>query len=247
MSEWFENDTFWSEMYPYMFSEARLAMAKDEVRNILALTGFQGGDVLDLCCGPGRHSVIFAQKGCQVTGVDRTPFLLKKAKEKAKAEGVEIEWLQKDMRYFKRPGTYDLALNMLTSLGYFDDQREDIVVLTNLYESLKPGGICVLDMMGREVLAKNFHPTVSEKYPDGNVLIQRRTIFDEWGRLHNERILVKGSKAFTFSFHQRIYSGQELKEHMLQVGFSTVKLFGSLDGDEYGPDATRLVAVAWKA
>ena len=82
MSEWFANDTFWKDMYPHMFSETRLAMAEDEVRDLCALTEFHQGTVLDLCCGPGRHSIALAQKGCRVTGVDRTPFLLQKAREK---------------------------------------------------------------------------------------------------------------------------------------------------------------------
>ena len=243
MSEWFENDDFWYDMYPHMFSETRLAMAVDEVKNIFALTGFQGGQVLDLCCGPGRHSVEFAKRACQVTAVDRTPFLLKKAREKARLENVEVEWIQEDMRRFKRPETYDLAVSMLTSLGYFDDPQEDVLVLTNLFESLKPGGLCVMDMMGREILARNFHPTVSDKNADGSILVQRRQVQEGWGRLHNERILVKGDKAFTFSFHQRIFSGQELKEHMQRVGFQNVTLYGNLEGDEYDTEATRLVAV----
>ena len=101
--------------------------------------------------------------------------------------------------------------------------------------------------MGKEVLAANYHPTVSEKHEDGSVLIQRREIFDEWSRICNERILVKGDHAMTFTFHQTIYSGQELKERLQQVGFTKIKLFGNLDGDEYGPYATRLIAAAWKA
>ena len=246
MAEWFENETFWETMYPYMFSETRVGMAAEEVARVIQLTGMTGGAVLDLCCGPGRHAVMFAKRGYQVTGVDRTPYLLSRAVEKARPEGVTVEWIEEDMRSFQRPQTYDLAVNMLTSLGYFDDPREDVQVLTNLYQSLKPGGACVFDMMGREVLARNFQPTVSEKYPDGSILIQRLEIREEWGRLSNERILVTGEKALTYRFQQRIYSGQELKTHLQQVGFTNVKLYGSLTGAEYGPTATRLVAVGWK-
>jgi ubiquinone/menaquinone biosynthesis C-methylase UbiE len=246
MSEWFENDSFWHDMYPHMFSETRLAMAVAEIEGIYALTNFRGGRVLDLCCGPGRHSVELAKRGCQVTGVDRTPFLLEKAREKACADGVDVEWVEEDMRCFKRPEQYELAISMLTSLGYFDDPQEDILVLTNLYESLKAGGLCVMDMMGREILARDFHPTVSDKNADGSILVQRREVRDGWGRLHNERILIKGGRAFTFSFHQRIFSGQELKEHMQRVGFQQVKLYGDLQGGEYDTKATRLVAVGRK-
>ena len=42
------------------------------------------------------------------------------------------------------------------------------------------------------------------------------------------------------------YSGQELRDRMQQVGFADVKLFGNLDGDVYGPNASRLIAVGRK-
>jgi hypothetical protein len=50
----------------------------------------------------------------------------------------------------------------------------------------------------------------------------------------------------TFKFHHTVYSGQELRDRMERAGFVAVKLHGSLDGDEYGPNAERLVAVARK-
>ncbi|PIE35818.1 methyltransferase type 11 [candidate division KSB3 bacterium] len=247
MADWFEDDGFWTKMYPYMFSEERLETTQHEVDGIFTLTGFQTGQVLDLCCGPGRHSILFAQKGCQVTGVDRTPFLLKKAREKAEEEGVAVEWVEEDMRRFSRPETYDLTLSMLTSLGYFDDPQEDMLVLKNLYHSLKPGGICVLDMMGREILARNFHDTVSEKHADGSILVQRREILDGWGTLRNERILIENGTALTYSFEQRIYSGQELRESLSRVGFHNITLYGNLKGDPYDHRASRLVAIGWKS
>jgi SAM-dependent methyltransferase len=78
--EWFENDDFWRDFYPFMFSDERFAATPDEVSRILALTKCTGGSVLDLCCGPGRHSIELARRGFQVTGVDRSPFLLAKAR-----------------------------------------------------------------------------------------------------------------------------------------------------------------------
>ena len=47
-----------------------------------------------------------------------------------------------------------------------------------------------------------------------------------------------------FRFQHTVYSGQELRDRLLDAGFSDVKLFGGLDGSEYGLNARRLVAVA---
>src|SRR5437773_5500468 len=118
--EWFENETLWRELYPYVFSLERLAAAESQVAAILALTGVTGGAVLDLCCGPGRHAVEFARRGFRVTGVDRSPFLLERAMERASESAVEVEWVLDDMREFRRPAAFDLACNLFTSFGYFE-------------------------------------------------------------------------------------------------------------------------------
>jgi SAM-dependent methyltransferase len=116
--EWFENDDFWREFYPFMFSDERFAATPDEVSRILALTQCNSGSVLDLCCGPGRHSVELAQRGFKVTGVDRSPFLLERAREYAVKSGARVEWVQQDMRNFIRRASFDLACSLFTSFGY---------------------------------------------------------------------------------------------------------------------------------
>src|ERR1700749_1192250 len=119
--EWFENDDFWRSFYGYMFSSERFASAPDEVARILALTQRKSGAALDLCCGPGRHSLEFAKAGFNVTGVDKSPFLLKKAPHPAAEANVAIEFVQQDMGDFVRPASFDLACSMFTSFGYFTD------------------------------------------------------------------------------------------------------------------------------
>jgi SAM-dependent methyltransferase len=244
--EWFENEKFWVALYPYMFPPARFERSSEEVDKILQLTGCKKGSALDLCCGPGRHSVALAKKGFRVTGVDRTKFLLDKAKRLARAKRVKVEWVLEDMKHFARPETYNLIINMFTAFGYFDKKEDDLRVLQNMRDSLKSGGICVIDVLGKERLIKNYQETTSSRKDDGTLLIERHEIFDDWSRIRNEWILIKNGKTQTFHFHHTVYSGEELKDRMLLVGFKRVKLLGDLDGNEYGIKAKRLVAVGWK-
>jgi SAM-dependent methyltransferase len=244
--EWFDDDSFWRELYPIMFPERRIADADEQVAKALKLTNPAGKAVLDLCCGPGRCSVALAKKGFRVTGVDRTKYLLGKAREKAKTARVEIEWVQKDMRDFVRPDSFALVLSIFTSFGYFDDKREDRVVLENMFTSLEPGGACLIDVLGKERLAKILQPTSSTLLPDGNVMVERREIFDDWTRVRNEWLLLRKGKVKSFKFHHTIYSGQELRDRMEGAGFVGVTLHGSLDGDAYGPNAERLIAIGRK-
>jgi hypothetical protein len=50
---------------------------------------------------------------------------------------------------------------MFTSFGYFEDEREDVAVLRNLFASLKPGGVCLIDVSGKETLLRVYRPTTS--------------------------------------------------------------------------------------
>ncbi len=244
--EWFDNDVFWKDLYHYMFTEKRFEDAPEEIEKVLALIKPKGKAVLDLCCGPGWYSIDLVRKGFKVTGVDRTKFLLDKAKARAQKAKAKVEWVQMDMRDFIRPETYDIVLSMFTSFGYFDNKHEDMAVLSNIYTSLKPGGVFLMELMGKETLARIFQPTRADILPDGTKVISHCEIFDEWTRVGNEWIIIKNGRAKSYTFHHTIYSGQELRDRLEQTGFMSVKLYGNLAGDEYGLNSERLIVVGNK-
>jgi SAM-dependent methyltransferase len=213
------------------------------VSKALRLAKPKGKSVLDLCCGFGRWAIPLAERGFRVTGVDRTAHFLEQARTRARKARVRIEWVRQDMREFVRPGAFDLALSMFTSFGYFDDKQEDLRVLRNIFTSLRPGGVLLMEMAGKEILARIFQPTTSTSLPDGNLLVERHEVLDGWSRIRNEWTFIKGGKARTWRFHVTIFSGQELRDRLEQAGFTNVKLFGSFEGDDYGLNAQKLIAV----
>jgi SAM-dependent methyltransferase len=244
--EWFDDDSFWRELYPVIFPKQRMAEAGEQVAQALALTKPQGKSVLDLCCGPGRCSIALAKRGYSVTGVDRTKFLLDKARAKARAAHLKIEWVRSDMRDFVRPNSFALVLSMLTSFGYFNDRHEDMLVLHNMLASLRPGGACLIEVLGKEHLARIFQSTTSSLLSNGTMMVERHEIFDDWTRVRNEWLLIKNRKVKRFKFHHSVYSGLELRDRLERAGFIDVKLHGNLRGDDYGPNAERLIAIGRK-
>jgi SAM-dependent methyltransferase len=241
--DWFADEDFWEQLYPAMFPPERFAVADQQVDQILALTRFTGRTVLDLCCGPGRHSVSFARRGMQVTGVDRTKFLLDRARERASQAAVEVEWVEEDMRRFRREGAFDLACSLFTSFGYFEDDDEDLAVLRNVWESLAPGGVFVVDVAGKEKVARHWLNSMCHHLEDGTLVLQRPEVCKDWTRIRNEWTLIKDGRTKSFRFEHTIYSGRELRDRMREAGFAKVELYGDLEGRPYGLDATRLVAV----
>jgi SAM-dependent methyltransferase len=244
--EWFENESLWRELYPYVFPVERVAAAPGQVTQLLALAGAAGGAVLDLCCGPGRHSVEFARRGFVVTGVDRSPFLLERARESAKRAAVEVEWVLDDMREFERPAAFHLACNLFTSFGYFEREEDNLRVLDNVCKSLRDGGTLVMDMVGRERMQRQGMEPRHARFADGAVLIQQPHANADWTRLDNQWTLVKGGHSRSYRFEHHLYSGPGLQRRLESSGFAEVRLYGDLEGSPYGPEAPRLVAVARK-
>jgi SAM-dependent methyltransferase len=244
--EWFDDDSLWREVFPLLFPEGRSAGAGRDAGDLLRLVRPKGKVVLDLCCGPGLYSIPLAKRGYRVTGVDRTRYYLARARARAKREGVRIEWVRRDMRDFVRPDAFDLVLNMEASFGYFEDGREDLRVLRSILESLRPGGVFVMELLGKEQLARIFAPVTCRTLPDGARVVQRHEIIDDWTRIRNEWTIVRRGRARTYTFRHRLYSGQELRDLLLGAGYAHVKLFGGFRGEEYGLNARRLVAVGRK-
>jgi SAM-dependent methyltransferase len=242
--EWFDDDELWSALTPLLFSTKRGGDVAEALPKALKLMQPAGKDLLDLCCGPGRWSIPLARSGFRVTGVDRTKPFLNRARTDARKAQVRIEWVRQDMRDFVRPEAFDVALSMFTSFGYFDDKGEDLLVLKNLFTSLRPGGSLLMEMAGKEILARIFQPTTSTQLPDGSLLVERHEVFDGWSRMRNEWTFIKDGKARAWRFHLTIYSGQELRDLLEQADFTEVRLFGSFDGAAYDQSAQRLIAVA---
>ena len=94
---WFDDGTFWSLFYEWMFPKESFHQAEEQIDDILKITGVKSGAILDLCCGPGRHSVPLAQKGFQVTGVDLQSSLIGKAQEYSTNEGTNVEFIKENM------------------------------------------------------------------------------------------------------------------------------------------------------
>jgi SAM-dependent methyltransferase len=245
--DWYKDEAFWAETYSFMFPDSSYQSAIEQVGKLIELSGIEKGSLLDLGCGPGRYAVPFAKRGFAVTGVDITPFLIEKARTYAEREGVEIELVHEDMRHFLRPDSFDLAISMLTSFGYFDEERENLAVLRNVFSSLKTGGVFVFDTYGKEIIARVFEGTFSQELPDGGLIVQRRQVVNDWSQMENEWLHIKGGEVQLFRLRHWIYSGREFKQLLTAAGFSDITFYGDLDGKPYGPDAARMIAVARKA
>jgi len=244
--EWHDDDQFWEAMAPVIFDSARRELTEFEVDGIADLVGLTSGErVLDLACGPGRHAIEFALRGHRVTAVDRTEAYLEQARRRAGLDNLEVDWVREDMRRFRRPDTFDLAVCLYTSFGYFDEPEENQRVLEHVADSLVDGGRFVVEVAGKETMAADFQPVSWEELDDGSLFLARRQLEGDWEWVHNKWILVTEEEGRRdFEMRHRLYAASELRQMLLEAGFDDVDIYGSFDGDPYNRDARTLVAVA---
>lgn len=99
---------------------------------------------LDLGCGTGNLTTLFADKGVEMTGIDLSEDMLMVAREKA--EGRDILYLNQDMCEFELYGTVDFIVSSLDCINYITDKRDLLKVMKLANNYLNPGGLFIFDI-----------------------------------------------------------------------------------------------------
>ncbi|UFQ14066.1 MULTISPECIES: class I SAM-dependent methyltransferase [Streptomyces] len=236
----FQDDDFWTEFHDFLFSEQRHAQAEELLATSPLLSFPTGARVLDLCCGTGVFTVPLARCGHDVTGVDLSPAMLDRARKHTADSGVRVTYVRADARDYEPPGAFDVVLNMFTSFGYFEDPADNARMLRTMYTSLAPGGTLVLDLAGKELLARKVTPPKVVQRGD-DLLVQTDTVLDDWARLRSDWVLVRGERVTRATLVWFVYSAVELRHMVEEAGFGRVEVFGGFDARPYDQDAERLV------
>lgn len=247
MVKWYEDESYWDAVKEAMFDEKRWNSARSEIDQILQLVNIPpGSKILDLGCGLGRHSLELSRRGYKVTGIDLCTSYLSEARKKAASENLDIEFIQGNILDFKRVGSFDLIISLFTSFGYFEDMSDNLKIIKNAHDSLIPGGKILIDVVGKEVLARDFK---EKDWYDGRdtLVLEQREIISNWTAIKNKWIIIKNMELKEFSVLLQIYSAFELITILKSQGFSDIKSFGDFCGSKYDQHAKRLIAIGNKA
>ncbi|MBD0329088.1 MAG: methyltransferase domain-containing protein [Thermoleophilia bacterium] len=199
-----------------------------------------GTAVLDLGCGHGRIANRLAARGCRVTGLDVTPLFLERARGDAAERGVEVEYVQGDMRTLPWTERFDRALLWFTTFGYFGDE-DNRRVLAEACASLRPGGRLAIELHNRDVYVRRMLPmTGSER--DGDLLVDRHRFDVHSGRTFTERVVVRGGRVRKAEFSVRFFTFTELRDWLLAAGFARVDGYDA-DGGELTEETRRMIVV----
>lgn len=242
MKNWWK--TFFTPITAVVMFKPRMGkQTKREVNTILK--SIKKGsilDVLDLCCGEGRHSVEFAKKH-NVIGLDYSKNFLKVARSKV-GKSNRLKFIHGDMKltskYFSNE-SFDLVVSLYNSFGYFDKRSDDLQVLKEVNKVLKPGGFFVINTLnGSAVKNKLGHKKITRVgfEADRNVFMLDQAYFDNIKmRTFSSWTIVDARKSktqiFRKKFSQNVYLHKELKTMLQKTGFRIIKTWGILSGEKF--------------
>lgn len=132
---------FWNERFDteeFIFGKEPNEYLVEQARQYLKAND----KVLCIADGEGRNSVWLAKQGMQVVGFDASDIALAKAKQFAKENAVEVEYLFSDTDSFSwDENTYDAVVGIFIQ---FADPAMRARIFQQAYQALKPGGIFIL-------------------------------------------------------------------------------------------------------
>ena len=235
MGSEFPREEAFDEDYLYFYEELltpeRTAAEVELVWKLLELE--PGLELLDLACGHGRIANPLAERGVQVTGLDATPYFLELARKDAAERGVDVEYVEGDMRSLPWTERFDRVLCWFTSFGYFSDD-ENRHVLGEAFRALRPGGLFAVEMNNLLRLLQVYaDETVTERGEDR--MIDRHRFDIQTNRSLDERTIIRGGNARTFEFSVRMFTPAELRDWLLAAGFGEAVAFGD-DGEPLTPE-----------
>ncbi|UCD12264.1 MAG: methyltransferase domain-containing protein [Nitrospinaceae bacterium] len=189
-------------------------------------------EVLDLCCGQGRHALELAARGyTRVTGIDRSRYLIRLARKRARTRGLKVTFSEGDARKFRIPeASKDCVIIMGNSFGYFEREEDDIKVLEAVKRALKSEGQLVLDIVDGLWMGQNFEPRSWEWIDQTNFVNRERTLSKDKKRIISREVITNaeiGVLADQF-YAERLYAMDEITGLLQQVGFTDIRSLGNI-------------------
>jgi D-alanine-D-alanine ligase len=199
-----------------------------EVDLLIRAVGLEPSDgILDLCCGQGRHSLELARRGfTHVTGVDRSRYLVRLARKRAKQNALEPSFREGDARRVRLPErSFHCVCLLGNSFGYFDREEDDSAVLRRARHLLRPAGVVALDLVDGEWMRANFEPRSWEWIDQNHFVCRERSLAADGMRLISREVVTHAERGVIADqfYAERLYSRPRLEQLLENAGFVEIR------------------------
>jgi SAM-dependent methyltransferase len=211
-----------------------------------------GQPVLELACGTGRITIVLAEKGVQMTGLDVSPPMLSQARAKAAARRVDARWIQADCRDFRLDRKFRLIFIPFNSITHLHNLESLSAFFSCVRAHLAERGRFLIDVFNPrlDILIRNpiqRYPVA--RYPDPNgggiVTITENNVYDAAQQINRIKWYYKigEGEERVVENNMRIFFPQELDGLLRYYGFAIEAKFGNYDETPFEPGSPKQLVV----
>ncbi|NLX79520.1 MAG: class I SAM-dependent methyltransferase [Clostridiales bacterium] len=239
-----------ARFYDLLTDDVEYERRGEYIHSLLKEYGAEGGIMLDLSCGTGTLTEFFWKKGYDMIGVDKSPEMLMKARQKFFFSGCDALLLCQDMRELDLYGTVDCAICTLDSINHLPTIEDVSLAFSRVSLFMNKGGVFVFDVnteyKHREILGDNTF--VME---EDDVFVVWQNFYEESDKSTDIRldIFTKNGELYessTEDFTEWAYSTAQLKAALENNGFEVKAVYDDLTRKPERADSERLYFAAVK-
>ena len=239
MIDWFA-DWFNSKYYHILYQNRDEKEAENFIQNLSQF--FKKEDkIIDIACGAGRHTLFLSKLGYHTTGIDLSEESIKFAKEKSKGKIPFEVW---DMRKCYKKQEFDVALNLFTSFGYFNNKEDDFSAIKAMSDNLKNDGILIIDFLNSKKVISNLIKTETKEINGVQFNISRKV---EGGFIIKNIEVNHDNEKIYFQEKVKALTKENFSEILTFAGLQIINTFGNYKLDEFNYQTSdRLIIIAKK-
>lgn len=207
--------------------------------------------ILELCCGTGRLTLPIAEEGYNITGVDYTSSMLEQAKAKASEAGLEIDFIEADIKTLNLQEKFDLIFIPFNSIHHLYKNEDLFAALRNVRNHLKEDGLFLLDCFNPNIQyivegEKEQHVVAEYTTNDGREVLIKQTMRYENATQINRiewHYYINGKFHSTQNLDMRLFFPQELDSYLEWARFSIIHKFGSFEEEAFSNKSEKQIFV----
>lgn len=197
--------------------------------------------ILELCCGTGRLTVPIAKAGYNICGVDYTSSMLEQAKVKASEAGLEINFIEADIRSLNLQEKFDFIFIPFNSIHHLYKNEDLFMAFNGVKNHLKEGGLFLLDCFNPNIQfivegEKEQRKIAEYTTEDGRAVLIKQTMRYESATQINRiewHYFLNGEFHSIQNLDMRLFFPQELDSYLEGAGFEITHKFGSFEEERF--------------